>query len=441
MPFVPAQCPNCNGRIQVDSLKEAAVCESCDTAFIVEKAITNYTTHITADVVQVMGGHADFRVEAGILKAYTGSSPNVVIPDNVRIIGHEAFASCRAGVTSVHIPASVRRIKGRAFEKCALVRIEIPATVEYVGHAAFSESSVAAVKVAGSMDGWGEHVFNRCLQLRAVSLAPGTKELPANLFCSCTSLSEITLPQHTASIGQNAFSGTGLRQIVFPTAITRIEAGAFEQCPNLASLQFPRGLIAVGSSAFAGCTGLTSVSLPPNLASLGRGAFAGCTALTAITGFSASLRDIGQSAFSSAPLRTIPEGVSFETLNSSAFDGTQIQMDARGERGLCLKCGKSLNAQGTRCSTCWALSTRGQSIQRVRNTVKRAGDTADRVTNTALELVFAAARGAVAGLVIGAVIAFVARGFWQSWMWPAAAIIGALVWVIQLVKRLRLFKR
>lgn len=42
MPLVPAICTQCNSAIQVDSEKDAATCISCNTAFIVEKAINNY---------------------------------------------------------------------------------------------------------------------------------------------------------------------------------------------------------------------------------------------------------------------------------------------------------------------------------------------------------------------------------------------------------------
>lgn len=42
MPLVAAQCTNCGAALQVDNSKEAAVCQYCASAFIVEKAIHNY---------------------------------------------------------------------------------------------------------------------------------------------------------------------------------------------------------------------------------------------------------------------------------------------------------------------------------------------------------------------------------------------------------------
>lgn len=58
MSLVAAKCTNCGGELQVEASREAAVCEYCGAAFIVEKAINNYNinqvSHLHADVVQVM---------------------------------------------------------------------------------------------------------------------------------------------------------------------------------------------------------------------------------------------------------------------------------------------------------------------------------------------------------------------------------------------------
>lgn len=44
MPFVQAKCPNCGGILAVNSSNDAAVCQFCDTPFVVEKAVNNYNT-------------------------------------------------------------------------------------------------------------------------------------------------------------------------------------------------------------------------------------------------------------------------------------------------------------------------------------------------------------------------------------------------------------
>lgn len=51
MPFVPAICTQCGAQIEVDDTHEAGICQHCGTAFITEKAINNYTTNITNNIV------------------------------------------------------------------------------------------------------------------------------------------------------------------------------------------------------------------------------------------------------------------------------------------------------------------------------------------------------------------------------------------------------
>lgn len=47
MPLVAAKCTQCGANIEVDDSKEAGICKYCGTAFITEKAITNYNTYVT----------------------------------------------------------------------------------------------------------------------------------------------------------------------------------------------------------------------------------------------------------------------------------------------------------------------------------------------------------------------------------------------------------
>lgn len=50
MPFVQAKCPNCGGFLAVDNAQEAAVCQFCNTPFIVEKAINNYNITVNGNI-------------------------------------------------------------------------------------------------------------------------------------------------------------------------------------------------------------------------------------------------------------------------------------------------------------------------------------------------------------------------------------------------------
>lgn len=47
MALVEAKCTNCGAKLEVDSTKEVAICPSCNSAFVVEKAINNITNNVT----------------------------------------------------------------------------------------------------------------------------------------------------------------------------------------------------------------------------------------------------------------------------------------------------------------------------------------------------------------------------------------------------------
>ena len=77
MPLVKAQCTNCGGTLEVDNSKEAAICPFCNTPYIVEKAINNYTTNVTNNIqaqnVTIVGGK-DFNQLLNSAKALLGVS-------------------------------------------------------------------------------------------------------------------------------------------------------------------------------------------------------------------------------------------------------------------------------------------------------------------------------------------------------------------------------
>ena len=50
MQLVDAKCPNCGAMLKVEKNAEAAVCQYCNSAYIVEKAINNYNTYITNSI-------------------------------------------------------------------------------------------------------------------------------------------------------------------------------------------------------------------------------------------------------------------------------------------------------------------------------------------------------------------------------------------------------
>ena len=77
----------------------------------------------------------DFTVQFGRLVAYRGESAEVVVPDNVTVIGRRAFHF--SNVTTVTLPDSVTEIEQEAFMYAKLTHIQFGHGIKKIGADAF----------------------------------------------------------------------------------------------------------------------------------------------------------------------------------------------------------------------------------------------------------------------------------------------------------------
>ena len=333
MPLVQAKCTNCGANLEVDNTKDAAVCPSCGTPFIVEKAINNYNTtnNIRADVVNVYGGNgADFVIRAGTLEKYNGAATDVVIPNSVTRIEREAFKDC-VGLTSVIIPGSVTTIGDCAFFRCTnLTSVKIGNSVTNIGESTFAFcSSLTSVDIPSSVTSIGHNVFGACNSLMSVRIPPSVTSIGDSAFSGCSSLKSVSIPPSVTNIGHRAFESqtkivvaaensayssqdgvlfnedkTTLIQYfseengeyVIPSSVLIIDEDAFSGCSSLKSVRIPSSVTSIGARAFSGCSGLENVEIPNSVTSIGVAAFMGCSSLKSIT-IPNSVVEIGFRAF------------------------------------------------------------------------------------------------------------------------------------------------
>jgi len=174
MPLVDAKCTNCGATLVVDSAKDAAICNFCGSAFIVEKAINNYNVvnhnYINADVVNVYNTNSvDFVIRTGRLLEYCGASVNVNIPEGVTVIGERAFAGLDR-LKSVTIPNSVEVIEYGAFSDCiSLSNILIPDSVERID----------------------DRAFENCKHLYSITVSNKVTSIPQGVFSGCDNLHQV----------------------------------------------------------------------------------------------------------------------------------------------------------------------------------------------------------------------------------------------------------
>ena len=257
---------------------------------------------------------------------------NVIIPASVTFIDKGAFASSPSNVTtprtvvfeegdkplevagpvksldfgvfffnerltSVKLPKRLINIADEMFSSCKnLKEITIPSGVTSVGLDPFRNSGIESVVFESSTDpertvtfadgyyeesgsDWNPTVINHgtfgdLVSLKNVTLPKGTTRIADYMFCGCTSLEQITIPNTITNgtdgyyaVGRAAFKNcTALKTVDFETGGTgQITIGGNGYGKSNPNYTFISSLSNVG--AFYGCGALETINFPENLAS------------------------------------------------------------------------------------------------------------------------------------------------------------------------------
>ena len=94
-------------------------------------------------------------------------------------------------------------------------------------------------------------------------------------------LTEVSIPDEiedcpVTSIGQAAFNGTKLEQVVLPNTITNIGSNAFYGCKSLEKVNLPDGICKIKNGTFNGCQSLEEIKIPDSVTHIGKMAFYQC---------------------------------------------------------------------------------------------------------------------------------------------------------------------
>ena len=154
-----------------------------------------------------------FILKDGVLTKYTGNAGEVVIPNDVKIIGEQAFFECKS-LISVTIPDTVTAIEKNTFIACDnLTNIVIGRNVTVIG---------------------------------------------ANAFTYCRSLTSVIIPDGITRIDYQTFGGcNSLKSVIIPNSVTVIDGKAFEGCKSLTDIEIPDSVITIHDNAFRDCSSLS----------------------------------------------------------------------------------------------------------------------------------------------------------------------------------------
>ncbi len=148
------------------------------------------------------------------------------IPDTVTYIYASAFSS--SGIEEITIPSSVLTIEDSVFRNCKSLKKVI-----------FENPNIQLVaqNINGPID--ATNIFMDCSNLTDVTLPEKLGKIPSQTFSGCTSLKSIRIPATVTSIGQMAFSNSGLEELTLLEGLTYIEGNAFSDCKDLKTVVIP----------------------------------------------------------------------------------------------------------------------------------------------------------------------------------------------------------
>ena len=152
-------------------------------------------------------------------------------------------------------------------------------TVVSIGESAFETLQVTKITVPKTVTTIKNYAFRQNIYLEKVEILGEIKTIPTGLFSFCVSLTEFEIPSSVEIIGENAFGGTGLKEVVLPDSVKEVGNYAFYNCVHLKTFKGGSGLEKLGANALGDCISLTDITLNEGLTSIGEGCFSSCTAL------------------------------------------------------------------------------------------------------------------------------------------------------------------
>ncbi|MBQ5671847.1 MAG: leucine-rich repeat domain-containing protein, partial [Oscillospiraceae bacterium] len=150
-----------------------------------------------------------------------------VMPDSITFLHYDAFRNCNK-LTNVTVNANIKYADQLDFSVCpALEGIWFDAE-----NPSFSSDSKGAM-------------FNKDY----------TKLMAVPVMLAA----DYEIPDSVTIIGNRAFVGSTITELVIPEGVTELEIGAFSNCPNLKQVTLPESLEKIGQTVFNNCLGVTDI--------------------------------------------------------------------------------------------------------------------------------------------------------------------------------------
>ena len=150
-----------------------------------------------------------------------------------------------------------------------------------------------------------------------------------NLLLMDEKTGSLTIPDRVTAIGEGAFTNLeGLKTIIIPSTVKRIERNAFKNNTTLENVIIQekdgQGVEYIGTYAFYGCSNLQTINLPDTITTIGGSCFRNCTKINNVK-LPSNLKTLDIQTFSGCTnLQNIELPQNLEALNAECLAGTSI---------------------------------------------------------------------------------------------------------------------
>ncbi len=161
--------------------------------------------------------------------------------------------------------------------------------------------------------------YANCKEIKWFSATNSCNAIPEVAFQSWTALESVDFGI-AKTVSKNAFNGSGLKSLVLPSTVTKIQTGAFKECLSLKSVVIEGEMKhKEGESHFYGCSALETVDLG-SLTSISDYMFKNCTSLKTLV-LPSTVTSIAKETFMGCTALASVDLGNINAMNYSAFNG------------------------------------------------------------------------------------------------------------------------
>ena len=183
----------------------------------------------------------------GVFAHCNGLCCELVLPENIEVIGMGSFYNCPGLYGQLHLPESLTAIGSDAFGGCT--------------------GLTGSLKIPQAICTIHEGTFDNCGFNGTLTLHNGIKVIGARAFKNSRFKGELNLPTELEVISNECFWNCDFNgRLVLPKTLRTIGSRAFENNWRLSGIvEVPEGVMSIGAGAFARCRSIEGVILPESL--------------------------------------------------------------------------------------------------------------------------------------------------------------------------------